>query len=212
MDALVMGLSASGRSLQNFPMCPVWLLSDHIPVTHCDLFPSANLCQGHPEVSVTVTYNSPQGQELSACSSQCLYAILSVSTNSWVVMETRPAQWEPPQAPVTHPALHSQTLSHPGHTTPHKVGVTGYNLPSHLLPRAGFLLALRPSPVGTAHGGSSSLEKGRGVGWQQPPQTYGDTQGDITLQTQIYRVRGLTERNWNNSEGCEFGHSALFFQ
>lgn len=186
MDALVTGLSASGRSLQNFPMCPVWLLSDHIPVTRCDLFPSSNLCQGHPEVSVTVTYNSLQGQELSACGSQCLYVILLVSANSWVVMETCPAQREPPRAPVTHPALHSQTLSHSSHTTPHKVGVRGTAFLHTSDQGPGFCWPYAPSPMGTAHGGSSSLEKGRGVGWQQPPpDVWGHAGGHHTSNTDI---------------------------
>lgn len=109
---------------------------------------------------MTVRYNAPRGRELSACGSQCLYTILSVSMNSWVVMETQPAQREPPWAPVTHPAAHSQTVSHPGHPT--QGGGAGGERPPNLCPRAGLLLALRPQHCVRAPGGKQPLGEGEG--------------------------------------------------
>lgn len=80
---------------------------------------------------------------------------------------------------------------------------TGCKLPSNLLPRPGFLLVLHPQPHGILAEGGRLLTAA--------PDVRGCA-GDITLQAQICRVRGLTERNWSHSEGWEFGHSTVLFQ
>ena len=111
------------------------------------------------------------------------YTILSVSTNSWVVMETQPAQREPPPAPVTHPALRSHSGSRSGHTTQQRGRGTGRELPSNLLARTGFLPVLQPQPHST--GASSSLEKGREAAGSSRPGRTGLRRGQHTLDTDI---------------------------
>lgn len=119
---------------------------------------------------MTVTYNTPWGQELSAWGNQCLYTIPSVSTDSWLVMETQPARG----APVTQPAVHSQTSSHSGHTAQHEVGV---GLQASFKPPTKDWFSAGPTPPAPQHQGKQQHGEREGGCQQQPPQTYGGAQG-----------------------------------
>lgn len=102
----------------------------------------------------------------------------SVSANSWVVMETQPAQREPRWAPVTHPAVHSQVLSHSSHSTQHEVGVQGASFLQTSYRGLVFCRSYTPSP--TLAGQAAAWRRGGRLLAAATPDLRGCA-GDITL-------------------------------